>query len=472
MNKKFLEILLFSAAIFGFPGLVKAEIRINEVAWMGTAESQYEEWIELYNDGTEISLEGWKIYKAGGSTLLINLTGNISAGEYLLVCRTTPSVSNPLSGTCDINGSFGGSGLNNSSEHVVLKNNSDSTTDSINATSGWPAGDSASKATMQWSGSSWITATGTPGATNATSGTGNNNNEENEEENTDEEEESEATNVEDAELITPKIYSTRLLKVEYPKIAIAKSPAHFRAQALDYDRSDLFKGHYTWNMGDGTIREFALGFRETNDGFDHVYEYPGTYTVNVKYFTGFLKDAPAELEETFVVEVSTATVSISKIYPDGAVELKNTSGNVLDLTGWQLRDVSGQNFIFPEDTKIAANKTVVFPKKVTKLNAALGVNIFTPTNSFAGTSLATKSYSSSSKKPLVEKVEEKNQDGEVLGVTETENSEEEKSKDKENRSGAVWILAFVVLILVATIAVILLRKEEEVLDEGYELVDE
>lgn len=470
MNKKFLEILLFSAAIFGFPGLVKAEIRINEVAWMGTVESQYEEWIELYNDGTETSLEGWKIYKAGGSTLLINLSGNISAGEYLLVCRTTPSVSNPLSGTCDINGSFGGSGLNNSSEHIVLKNNSGSTVDSINATSGWPAGDSTSKATMQWSGSSWITATGTPGVANATSGNGDTNNEENEEENTDEEEESEEINVEDAELITPKIYSTRVLKVEYPKIAIIKSPTHFRAQALDYDRSDLFKGHYVWNMGDGTIREFALGFRETNNGFDHVYEYPGTYTVNVKYFTGFLKDVPAELEETFIVDVGTATVSISKIYPDGAIEIKNTSGNILDLTDWQLRDASGQNFTFPEGTKIAANKTVVFTKKVTKLNTSLGVNIFTPTNSFVETNFVNKNRSTNSKQTSVEKTEEKIQDGEVLGVAKVENLEE-KSKNKEKGNGIIWFLIFVILILIAIIAVIFLKKEE-ISNEEYELIDE
>ncbi len=469
MNKKFLEILLFSATFFAFPVFAKAEIRINEVAWMGTSGSQYEEWIELYNDGATQALDSWKIYKAGGGTVLINLSGSISGGAHLLVCRTTASVPNPLSGTCDIKGAFGGSGLNNTSEHIVLKNGSESTMDEINASSGWPAGDSASKHTMQKYNSSWITASATPRAANATTGSGGNNGDNNSE--IEDYEEEETDNVTSENVPEIKIYSNRILKVEYPKIVVSRSPAHFRAQALDYDRSDLFKGHYTWNMGDGTIREFALGFRETNEGFYHSYDYPGTYTVNVKYFTGFLKDVPAELEETFVIEVGTATVSISKVYPDGAVELKNTSGNVLDLTGWQLRDTLGKSFIFPESTKIAANKTTVFPVKVTNLNTSSGVNIFTPTNSLVGTSIVAKSYSGNSKSTSVKKVEEPILEaGVVLGATDTA-LDSEKSETNESGQGLVWILAFIVLLLVAVIVVMFLRREE-VSEDAYELIDE
>lgn len=475
-EKKFLEILLFGATIFAFPTLVKAEIRINEVAWMGTSGSQYEEWIELYNDGGATSLQGFQIYKAGGSTLLINLSGNISAGEYFLVCRTTASVPNPLSGSCQVNGSFGGSGLSNAGEHLILKDNSGSTIDSINGASGWPAGESASKQTMQLSGNSWITETGTPGAVNATGGSGGGNNNGNE--NNNDEEEEQIENVDPNEVveeeIVPKIYSTRLLKVEYPKLAIVGSPAHFRAQALDYDRSDIFKGHYKWNMGDGTTREFALGFRETNNGFDYAYEHPGTYSVNVRYYHSFFNDVPPDLEENFVIEVTTATISISKIYADGSVELKNMSGSPIDLSGWQLRDNFGKSFIFPDGTKIIAGKTSVFPARVTKLNTNSGVNIFTPTNSLAATNIATKNYfgSRSSAKEAedpIASIGEK--DGEVLGATVVEPSEE-KPATKERGNGMVWILAFVILILVAVIAVMFLRKDEKTEEGGYELIDE
>jgi hypothetical protein len=170
--------------VFFVPIFARADVLISEVAWMGTTDSQFEEWIELQNTGSEsVSLSGWKIYKAGGDTLLFSLSGSISAGQYLLVCRTTASVSNPLSGSCDLSGTFGGSGLNNTSEYIILKNDSGNSVDEVNASGGWPAGDASTKQTMQKSGSSWITADGTPGQPNAS--TGSDDEEEEDEENED-----------------------------------------------------------------------------------------------------------------------------------------------------------------------------------------------------------------------------------------------------------------------------------------------
>jgi hypothetical protein len=51
MYKNFFKKVLFIAIFLVLPGVVKADVIINEVAWMGTADSQYEEWIELYNNG-------------------------------------------------------------------------------------------------------------------------------------------------------------------------------------------------------------------------------------------------------------------------------------------------------------------------------------------------------------------------------------------------------------------------------------
>ncbi|MFA5783193.1 MAG: lamin tail domain-containing protein, partial [Bacteroidales bacterium] len=104
MKKLILSLVIF--ILFLGARLVYAEVIINEVAWMGTSASQYEEWIELKNTGPEsISLVGWKLYK-NNETLLFSLSGTISAGEYFLICRTTPSISNPLSGICDEQGVF------------------------------------------------------------------------------------------------------------------------------------------------------------------------------------------------------------------------------------------------------------------------------------------------------------------------------------------------------------------------------
>ena len=469
MRKKFFETMFLTAGFFLVPFLAHADIEISEVAWMGTSDSQYEEWIELYNSGSSTSLEGFKIYKAGGGTTLISLSGTISAGQYFLVCRTTPSVPNPLGGACDVSAGFGGSGLNNSSEHILLKDGGGATVDEGTASSGWPAGSSSSKETMQKSGSGWITATGTPGSANAASGSGNGITNQEEEETEEEVASEEDEAVE--ELPERKIYSTRILKIEAPKIAIVGSPVHFKAQALDYDRSDIFKGHYSWNMGNGVTRDFALGYRETNDGFDYVYDHPGSYTVSVKYFTGFLKDVPAALEERFTVEVVSATVVISKVYPDGGIELKNTSGSSIDLSGWQIRDTSGKIFLVPNDTHLAAGKTVVFSNKVTKLNTFGSIDILTPTNTSVFSWPVKMAYVGSvSKSVKIEKKEEiTTPPGEVLGVGD---SLEDKSKENSNSNGTVWILLFIILILLAVIAVMFLRKVEKTEEDSYELLDE
>lgn len=475
MNQKFFQSIFFVAGMLFLPNLAKAEVIINEVAWMGTTESQYEEWIELYNDGSATSLDGWKIFKAAGATTLISLSGNISAGQHLLVCRTTPSVPNPLSGTCDIMGSFGGSGLNNTSEHIILKNDAGTIVDSVDAGSGWPGGDASSKHTMQYHNSSWLTAAGTPGEANATSG--DSNDEEEEEEDTD------PVNIEDDEgddddnSLAPKTYSTRLLKVEAPKIAVAGSPAHFRAETLDFNRSTMYKGRYVWNMGDGVVRQFALGYKETNNGFDHNYEYPGTYSASVKYYHSFFDDVPAELEQKFTVEVVVATVAISKVYPDGAVELKNTSGNSIDLSGWQLRDSVGAKFIIPDDTEVLPGKTIVFTKTVTKLNPLAGVNVYTPTGTLGAgsnqsvvTNYSTSTTKTSSVKKPTAAVVESIDEGEVLG-TDDLNVASVVDGAKGRSNTMVWILSFVILVMASIIAVMYLRKEDRT-EEGYELIDE
>jgi hypothetical protein len=65
------------------------DVVINEINWMGSADSANAEWIELRNlSGTEINLSGWTLNAADG-TPKINLSGNISAGGYFLLERTS-----------------------------------------------------------------------------------------------------------------------------------------------------------------------------------------------------------------------------------------------------------------------------------------------------------------------------------------------------------------------------------------------
>ncbi len=161
---------LFLGALLCFlagVSVVYADIKINEIAWMGTAGSQYSEWIELYNNREEaVSLEGWKLLKAGTDTFF-TLTKTIAAKGYLLIERTTASAPDAVAGINDESGSFGSGGLKNTGEDLALKDKDGNTVDSVLFAGGWPAGDAKTKETMQWSGTAWITGVGTPDAANA-----------------------------------------------------------------------------------------------------------------------------------------------------------------------------------------------------------------------------------------------------------------------------------------------------------------
>ncbi|MDY7077655.1 MAG: lamin tail domain-containing protein, partial [Chloroflexota bacterium] len=64
------------------------DVVISEVAWMGTAASAYDEWIELYNPTDQsVDLTGWTLTSSDG-TPTINLTGTIHAHGYYLLERT------------------------------------------------------------------------------------------------------------------------------------------------------------------------------------------------------------------------------------------------------------------------------------------------------------------------------------------------------------------------------------------------
>jgi len=112
---------------------------INEIAWMGTKASQYAEWIELYNTtGDNIDLSNWAIFEAGGDTKIISLKDIITSYGYFLIERTTPSSPDAVIDiVADVSGLFSGSGLSNTGEKLILKDESGNVQDIINGSSLW-----------------------------------------------------------------------------------------------------------------------------------------------------------------------------------------------------------------------------------------------------------------------------------------------------------------------------------------------
>lgn len=117
---------------------------INEVAWMGTGASAYDEWIELYNStASPITLTGWTL--SDGGDVSVTLSGVVSADGYFLLERTDDgTVSDVLADQI-----YAGS-LDNAGEALVLRDAGEQIVDTANGDGGsWPAGDSVTRSAME-----------------------------------------------------------------------------------------------------------------------------------------------------------------------------------------------------------------------------------------------------------------------------------------------------------------------------------
>lgn len=118
---------------------------INEVAWMGTAQSPADEWIELYNPtDTDIALSSFTLF-ADSLSPYLPLSGYIPARGYYLIERKNTGETNEATESpiidipADLWTSFGG-GLSNLGERVRLartSGNATTTVDEISYCGGW-----------------------------------------------------------------------------------------------------------------------------------------------------------------------------------------------------------------------------------------------------------------------------------------------------------------------------------------------
>jgi len=119
------------------------DVVINEVAWMGTQANSADEWLELYNNtDNPIDLTGWEILEvdgAGVETVIEPLSGTIGAHSYYLIERTDDDTVSDIPADQPPS-SWGGNGLSNDGERLILKDNLGNVIDEIDASSGWFAG--------------------------------------------------------------------------------------------------------------------------------------------------------------------------------------------------------------------------------------------------------------------------------------------------------------------------------------------
>jgi len=126
------------------------KVVINEIAWMGTASSSSDEWLELYNT-TSVStdISGWTLKAQDGTPNISLASKSIDPFGFYLLERTSDDTISDI--TADWYGSFGVGGLKNDGEILELRDGGGNLQDIVSKSSGgsWYAGDNPNKKTME-----------------------------------------------------------------------------------------------------------------------------------------------------------------------------------------------------------------------------------------------------------------------------------------------------------------------------------
>ncbi len=136
---------IFCSVFFLFGTLLGQQVVINEVGWMGTAASDTDEWIELYNNtDNPVDLSGWILQSMDGVPT-IALTGTIPAQGFFLLERTDDTTISD----CPANQIYTGA-LGNSGEFLQLKDAGLNVVDEMDCSAGgWFGGSNSPKLSME-----------------------------------------------------------------------------------------------------------------------------------------------------------------------------------------------------------------------------------------------------------------------------------------------------------------------------------
>lgn len=351
MRQSFFIITSF-ALLSALPGITFAQVVINEIAWMGSAESANHEWIELYNTSdTAIVLDGWKLTAQDG-TPSIDLSGTINSRSYFLLERTSDSSAAP---TADI--VYAG-GLGNTGEYLELADERGVVIDFVDAVDGWLAGDNTTKQTMQKISGGWGTGTGTPRAVNEARGE------------TDETADDASDNTSDASETSDTQDPSEYQAPQYRVVDRAHSNITAGTEVVWYahvlrDGEKQHRGVYRWNFGDGTEK---ILHHNTKKNFEarHTYQYAGEYYVLFEYYASQFSEHP-EIQKSYKIMVSDVDILVKDTA--GVVSITNNTTSVLDISHWKITQ-GDRVFIVPRGTLLLGSQSITLTRARTGFSGA------------------------------------------------------------------------------------------------------
>jgi PKD repeat protein len=402
--------LLILLVISAVPLTADASVRISEIAWMGTGSS-YDEWIELHNSSdTNIDLSGWSLTWADTklvigddeSDIKETLGSTIAPDSYYLLERTDDTSAAPEAGAV-----YTGA-LANSGAVLTLRDRAGAIVDRVAGGESWEAigGDNASGQTPQRYDNRWVTAAPTPAAATPAHAARTEAADESSDDGaapTDADETPHSITVvqrpKDADEPTMQRQEQQYepgVTFSVPEYGSVHTPLEMTAAAHTQRHNVTRVTEFRWSLGDGGI---ARGSSVT-----HTYQYPGTYTVQVRASV----DGQQYRERTTLAVIEPALTLEPK--EERAIAVHNRGSRAIDLSGWSL-SAGSERFNIPADTIIAANATIVLSEDVTDLAPATVLALRYPDNEIAATHAAFSETDDRTTEPREERTQERKEEG-------------------------------------------------------------
>ena len=326
--------------------LLFASVSISEIAWMGSTQSANHEWIELFNDGDSINVDGWTL--GDGNNLTIDLEGIIPANTYVVLERNR-SDGGSVVGTPFLN--YTGA-LVNTGATLTLRRADGSVVDSVSGGEDWQliGGDNTTKDTAQYTSAGWITGVPTPGGANTTTAsppsTSSTNSTQTSGSNGQTVLYGSTATIKQA--VSSPTADTLSLELSVPNYIYEGQPVSFVVTPRGLSKVIRNSLKYQWNFGD---------LHTTNNTSPtHTYAHAGTYNLVVQAnYASYHASARRE------VTVLPLTVSLAHSQ-QGDVLLQNDAMYEVDISGYRL--TASKSKTIPDYTYISPRETITIPWQI------------------------------------------------------------------------------------------------------------
>lgn len=337
----FLILSIFSLGIL-LPRSDVFALRINEIMYDAPGSDTGAEWVEIYNDeGSSVNLSGYKFFEADTNHGLTLISGNstLASGDFAIIV-SDPTIFESIYPGVSVSifdSSF--SLVNTGGEYIAIKDASGNVLDGLTYDPSIGAGDNGN--TLSYSSGVWVSASPTPGTTNASGSTENTDDTNDDTSGSNSDSDSDTVNsttsssdgtVSSSENVVETVWT---MEIKAPAYGIVGSDVVFESEVYNNNGKKVYPGKLVWNMGDGTVIH-----QDSAGELRHTYFSTGTYVVYVDYYkaTSFPADEPV-VSARVNLNVNNNTFTIERGKEIGFltdVVLTNKSGKEVNLGDWKI----------------------------------------------------------------------------------------------------------------------------------------